>query len=155
MPVISFYKQGYFRLARIRYTLYLILQTFFNTQSGGAFVDRDNVWEKIKKNFKEGAALSIEKIEEYSKIGKLKIEEFAAKKKIERNCIDIGERVFDLVETQKASDLANDLLVKKAVENIRAINVELAEIDKKMKAVAEESRSSRIKPETGIDSQGV
>jgi len=44
-------------------------------------MDRDNVWEKIKKNFKEGAALSIEKIEEYSKIGKLKIEEFRGQEK--------------------------------------------------------------------------
>jgi hypothetical protein len=115
-------------------------------------MDRDNVWEKIKKNFKDGAALSIEKIEEYSKIGKLKIEEFAARKKVERNCVDIGERVFDLVETGKGSDAANDLLVKKAVENIRALNDELAAIDKKIKAVAEDARKFK---DRGTDPAGV
>jgi hypothetical protein len=121
-------------------------------------MDRDNVWEKIKKNFKDGAALSIEKIEEYSKIGKLKIEEFAAKKKIERNCIDIGERVFDLVESHgqgKSSEIAEDLLVKKAIENIRQLNEELALIEKKSKTISEEAKKSRTKPADVNDIEGV
>ncbi len=118
-------------------------------------MDIDNVWEKIKKNFKEGAALSVEKIEEYSKIGKLKIEEFAAKKKIERNCIDIGERVFDLMESQKAQDIAGDLLVKKAIENIRSLNEELSDIDKKIKSVAEDTKKGRDRAAEGTDFEGV
>jgi hypothetical protein len=118
-------------------------------------MDKDNVWEKIKKNFKEGAALSIEKIEEYSKIGKLKIEEFAARKKVERNCVDIGERVFDLVETGKAPEVANDLLIKKAIENIRALNEELAAIDKKIKAASDEARKSKGKIGDGDSAVGV
>jgi hypothetical protein len=118
-------------------------------------MDKDNVWEKIKKNFKDGAALSIEKIEEYSKIGKLKIEEFAAKKKVERNCVDIGERVFDLVETAKTSDVINDLLIKKAIENIRALNEELASIDRKIKSVSDEPRKSKGRPGDGDNAVGV
>jgi gas vesicle protein len=118
-------------------------------------MDRDNVWEKIKKNFKEGAAVSIDKIEEYSKIGKLKIEEFAAKKKIERNCIDIGERVFDLVDSGKESEVPADLAVKKSIENIRGLNKELADIDLKMKAVSEETRKARQRPSESSDSVGV
>jgi hypothetical protein len=120
-------------------------------------MDRDNVWEKIKKNFKDGAALSIEKIEEYSKIGKLKLEEFAAKKKLERNCIDIGERVFDLVETNTqghSPDFAGDLPVKKAIENIRQLNEELAQIDKKIKSASEEAKKSRAKT-AGENFEGV
>lgn len=123
-----------------------------NSQEG--LMDMDNMWEKIKKNFKEGAAVSIEKIEEYSKIGKLKIEEFAAKKKIEKNCVDIGQRVFDLVESGKASDMANDLPVKKAVDNIRALNQELVSIERKMKAVAEEARKTKARPGDPADSVG-
>jgi hypothetical protein len=118
-------------------------------------MERDNVWEKIKKNFKDGAALSIEKIEEYSKIGKLKIEEFAAKKKVERNCVDIGERVFDLVETGKTAEVINDLLIKKAIENIRALNEELAAIDRKIKSVSEDARKSKGRPGDGDSAVGV
>jgi hypothetical protein len=118
-------------------------------------MERDNVWGKIKKNFKDGAALSIEKIEEYSKIGKLKIEEFAAKKKIERNCIDIGERVFDIMESGKQSEVMDDVVVKKAVENIRALNEELAAIDRKAKAVSEEAKKSKDKAPAAGDMEGL
>jgi hypothetical protein len=118
-------------------------------------MDMDNMWGKIKRNFKEGAAVSIEKIEEYSKIGKLKIEEFAAKKKIEKNCVDIGERVFDLMESGKGADVAHDPAVKKAIDNIRALNQELVSIDGKMKAVAEEARKTRGRPGDSSDQAGV
>jgi hypothetical protein len=45
----------------------------------------DTMWERIKKGLKEGATYSMEKIEEYSKIGKLKVEEIAAKRRITRD----------------------------------------------------------------------
>jgi hypothetical protein len=114
-------------------------------------MEKDNMWEKIKKNFKDGAALSIEKIEEYSKIGKLKIEEFAAKKKIERNYLDIGQRVFDLIESQKNSEILEDIFIKKAIENIRQLNAELAEIDSKIKKISEEAK--KPKNTSNLDSE--
>jgi hypothetical protein len=93
----------------------------------------DTMWEKLKKGLKDGATYSIEKIEEYSKIGKLKVEEIAAKRKITRNFIDIGERTFDLIETDKGSKVDNDLAIKTSMENIKALREELTEIDRKIK----------------------
>ncbi|MBN1604512.1 MAG: hypothetical protein JW915_23080 [Chitinispirillaceae bacterium] len=100
----------------------------------------DTVWEKIKKGLRDGASVSMEKIEEFSKIGKLKIEEVAAKRKIERNYADIGERVFDMIEEGKSSDLGNDLSVKKSVENIVALREELSSIDAKIKEIQEAAK---------------
>ncbi len=100
----------------------------------------DGMWEKIKKSLKEGAALSMEKIEEYTKLGKLKIEEMAAKRKIERNFVDIGERVFDLMEEGKGDTVADDLTIKKASENITALREEITELDRKMKEVSENAK---------------
>ncbi len=114
-------------------------------------MDIDNAWEKIKKGVREGAAISIEKIEEYSKIGKLKVEEFATKKKIERNFVDIGERLFELVEAGKNTDSASDLAIKKAVSNIRSHKEELISIEKKIKAILEESKKSKNKTESVDD----
>jgi hypothetical protein len=113
-------------------------------------MDLDNAWEKIKKSVREGAALSIEKIEEYSKIGKLKVEEFATKKKIERNYVDIGERVFELVQSKKNSDVANDTIVKKAVANIESFKEDLVAIEKKIHDVFEEAKKAKKRNE-GID----
>ena len=115
----------------------------------------DNMWEKIKKSLKDGAALSMEKIEEYTKLGKLKVEEMAAKRKIERNFVDIGERVFDLIEGGKASAVADDLTVKKACENITALREEIAELDRKMKEVSESAKKDRESPSDEDEVNGI
>ena len=100
----------------------------------------DNVWERIKKSLKDGAALSMEKIEEYTKVGKLKIEEFAAKRKIERNFVDIGERTFELLTDDKAAEIEKDILICNAIDNVKSLREELVELDKKIQAVTEESK---------------
>jgi len=103
----------------------------------------DSVWEKIKKGLKDGAALSMEKIEEYTKLGKLKVEELAAKRKIERNFIDIGERVYDLTEEGKGAGVADDLAIKKAVENVTALREEIRDLTEKMKNVSENAHKEK------------
>jgi len=103
----------------------------------------DNMWEKIKKGLKEGAAISVEKIEEYTKIGKLKIDEMAAKRKIEHNFMDIGERFFDLCEDGKESNAAEDLVIKKAVETINSLNAEIVDINNKIKEIQESAKKEK------------
>jgi uncharacterized membrane protein len=111
-----------------------------HTKTGGFM---DNVWEKVKKSFREGATLSMEKIEEFTKIGKLKVEEMAAKRKIERNLIDMGERTFDLIEEGKKDAIGDDLTIKKAVENINVLRDELVSIEKKIKEIQEENKKNK------------
>ncbi|MFP4417413.1 MAG: hypothetical protein ACOC4C_00835 [Fibrobacterota bacterium] len=102
----------------------------------------DNMWEKVKKSLKEGASMSVEKIEEYSKIGKLKIEEIAAKRKIERNFMDIGERMFDLMNQGKSgSDIEEDITIKKAIENVKGLKEELSVTSEKIKAASEDGKN--------------
>jgi hypothetical protein len=103
----------------------------------------DTMWEKIKKGLKDGATLSMEKIEEYTKIGKLKVEELAAKRKVTRNFVDIGERTFDLIEENKGSSVETDLAVKTSIENIKALRQELIDLDAKIKAVQEAGKKGK------------
>jgi hypothetical protein len=95
-------------------------------------MDFDNVLDVIKKGLKDGAALSMEKIEEVSRIGKLKIEEFSAKRKIERNFIDMGERVYELITDGNGKDTENDILIKSAIDNVKKLYIELDEIAEKI-----------------------
>ena len=103
----------------------------------------DNMWEKIKKGLKEGAAISVEKIEEYTKIGKLKIDEMAAKRKIEHNFMDIGERFFDLCADGKEGNASEDLVIKKAVETITSLNAEIVDINSKIKEIQEAAKKEK------------
>jgi len=110
----------------------------------------DNVWERIRKGVKEGAALSMEKIEEYTKIGKLKIEEFSLKRKIERNFVDMGERVFELISDKKGSEIEKDILINNSIENVNALREELEEIKDKIQETSTESRKSDTDEEEEI-----
>ncbi|MDR2693576.1 MAG: hypothetical protein LBB74_05095 [Chitinispirillales bacterium] len=111
-------------------------------------MDIDNVWEKIKKSLKEGAVMSAEKIEEYTKVGKLKIDEMSAKRKIERNFLDIGERFYDLAQDAREADAGADLVITKAIENVRGLYAEIADINERVKEV---HRSARKGACGGID----
>jgi hypothetical protein len=104
----------------------------------------DNMWDKVKKGLRDGAAISMEKIEEYTKIGKLKIEELSAKRKIERTFMDLGERTFDLVESgSDGSVIVSDLIVQKAQETIKSLRNELIEIQNKIREITEANKKNK------------
>ena len=115
----------------------------------------DNVWEKIKKSLKDGAAISMEKIEEYTKIGKLKIDEMSAKRKIEHNFMDIGERFFDLSQDGKEGSASEDLVIKKAVEAIVSLKAEVVDINNRIKEVQEAAKKEKPEEDRDSDDSGV
>ncbi|MGE5670742.1 MAG: hypothetical protein ACM31E_04805 [Fibrobacterota bacterium] len=101
-------------------------------------VQMDTMWDTVKKGLRDGAAVSVEKIEEYTKIGKLKIEELSAKRKIERTFMDLGERTFDLIDNGKdGTAIVADLTIQKAIENVKKLREELIDVEKKMKEITE------------------
>jgi hypothetical protein len=115
----------------------------------------DTMWEKIKKGIKEGAVYSMEKIEEYSKIGKLKVEEIAAKRKITRNFIDIGERTFDLIQSDKGGEVDGDLAIKTSMENIRALREEIDEIERKIREIQDRATKTGTGPDEDEEINGI
>jgi len=116
----------------------------------------DTLWEKIRRGLRDGASLSVEKIEEYSRIGKLKLDELAAKRKIERHLADIGQCVFDLIEEGKQGKAADSPLVRNAVTNVKALREELSRIEQRIREVQEEAKRARAdRKRTDEDVAGV
>jgi hypothetical protein len=85
----------------------------------------------------------MEKIEEYTKVGKLKIDELAAKRKIDRNFADIGQVVFDLVEDGRGGDIEGNATVKSAIESIKELRQEVVEIGGKVQQIQDDARKAR------------
>ncbi len=111
----------------------------------------DTMWEKIKSGLRSSATVSIEKIDEYTKIGKLKIEEYAARRKIERNLIDIGERVIDLLDDGKSSEVGSDLAVIGSVSNIKALKEEIVQIDARVKEISDAAKAAAAARKTATN----
>jgi hypothetical protein len=116
----------------------------------------ETVWEKVKKGLKDGATLSVETIEEYTKIGKLKLDEVAARRKIVRSFAVLGEEVFELMEKSKGSQIASNAAVKKAVRSIKVLREELEGIEGKIDQVqadAQKVRATRAARSAGTASR--
>ncbi len=103
----------------------------------------EEFWTKMKSGLKDSAAFSANKIEEYSKIGKLKIEQFGLKKKVESVQNDLGVRIYDLIKDKKGNTADKDIAILSFVDKIDAYEesiLKLAEQIEEIRIIAEEKQ---------------
>lgn len=97
-------------------------------------------------SIREGLELVIDKTEEYSRIGKLKVDIFGIKRNIERQFVELGGRVYELMTAEQTPDIRKDEECKKIVETVKSLEKQLqdkeAEIEK-VKAEKEKERRER------------
>jgi len=103
----------------------------------------DDFWTKMKSGIKDGAVFSANKIEQYSKIGKLKVDQFSLKKKIESVQNDIGVRVYDLVKDGKGATAGDDVAVKSFIEKIDAYEAEIKTMDLEIERIRVEAQEKQ------------
>ncbi len=107
----------------------------------------ENFWEKIKTGITQGAAVSAEKVELYSKIGKYKVEQFKIKKNIEKKYSDLGMRLYDLVKAGKGNTAGNDISVESFINDIDAFQTEVDDITIEIDKLKEEKAASEASME--------
>jgi hypothetical protein len=92
------------------------------------------VWEDIKKSVKQGLTFAADKTEEYTKIGKVKLDVLNLKRDIEKNFKEMGMEVFDLLGQAKKVNIADNAKVKELADKIielrKTLEVKEAEIEK-------------------------
>ncbi len=113
----------------------------------------EEFWVKMKNGIKDGAAFSATKIEQYSKIGKLKIEQFGIRKKIEGLQNDLGVRLYDLIKDGKGSSAGEDIAVISFVEKIDSYEADIETITKQIDTIREES-AEKFDTEKGDTEKG-
>jgi hypothetical protein len=109
----------------------------------------ESFWDKLKTGIREGATVSAEKVELYSKIGKHKVEQFSLKKKIDKNYTDIGMRLYDLIKDGKGKTASEDIAVEGFIKNIDSSQVEIDELTEKI----EELKIEKDAPSTELDDE--
>jgi uncharacterized membrane protein len=60
-----------------------------------------NLWDKIRKSVVEGVTIAAEKTEEYTKLGKAKIEILNTKRKISAKFTELGSILYDAINAIK------------------------------------------------------
>jgi len=105
----------------------------------------EEFWTKMKSGIKDSAAFSANKIEEYSKIGKLKIEQFGLKKKVESVQNDLGVRLYDLIKDDKGDTASTDIAILSFVEKIDTYEESIEELAiqiEEIRIIAEEKQKA-------------
>ena len=106
-----------------------------------------SLWEDIKRTVKEGVSVAAEKTEEYTKVGKVKVEILNIQRNLDKAYAELGEEVFGLFEKGKKTDVAESAKVKKLIAAVKEKKAELkkkeAEIETIKKDVASKTEARK------------
>lgn len=85
------------------------------------------LFDDITKTIREGVDTVVEKTEELTKIGKLKVEIINIKRQIEKNFAELGGKVYHLVSEEKKSQVASNKDVKELIDHVKKLESQLEE----------------------------
>jgi hypothetical protein len=97
-------------------------------------------WEEVKKNVQKGAEVAVEKVSQYSRIGKLKMDQLILKRKIEKNYTAIGLSVYEYLKERKGESVPASILDEFICE-IDNTQVEINEIEDDITKIKKEGKS--------------
>ncbi|MFC1608172.1 hypothetical protein ACFL47_09390 [Candidatus Latescibacterota bacterium] len=97
----------------------------------------EKLWEKIKKSVVEGASYAAGKTEEFTKLGKMKIEILNLKRKISSNFTELGGTAYEAI---KADNIDKELKSDKVTALIDTIDKLENELEAKEKQYEELSK---------------
>ena len=105
----------------------------------------EKLWENIKKTFKESVSTAAEKTEEYTKLGKAKLDILAVKRKISKNFTELGGLIYDAAKEKKTKDVLESPEVKVLINTLTELDNELS----KKESVFEELSKKEAPEEEG------
>ncbi len=109
-----------------------------------------SIWDNIKKSLKDGLSVAAEKTEEYTRIGKLKVDILNIKRSLEKKYSTLGQEVYKLFEKKKQTDVGTSDRIKKIVAEIKQLKADLkakeTEIEKIKKETSQKKKTAEKKP---------
>ncbi|MFQ6112762.1 MAG: hypothetical protein ACE5NG_01595 [bacterium] len=106
-----------------------------------------NLWDDITKTIKQGVDTVVEKTEELTKIGRIKVDILNIKRRIEKNFTELGGRVYHLIAEQNKTQIADDKAVNHVIEQIKNLEKELEQKNAELAKVRTKGESKeKAKP---------
>jgi hypothetical protein len=100
-----------------------------------------NLWDDIAKTIKEGVDTVVEKTEELTKIGKIKVDIINIKRNVEKNFSELGGRVYHIIAEEKKTQISSDKEVKEIIDCIKILENELAEKKEELQNIRSHERA--------------
>jgi DNA phosphorothioation-dependent restriction protein DptG len=94
-------------------------------------MNKNNMWGKIRKSVAEGVAVAAEKTEEYTRLGKAKLDILVIRRRISHKRTELGGTVYTAVKEGTAEGIFTTDHVKSLVGELDGLEAELAETKKR------------------------
>ena len=110
----------------------------------------DNMWDTIKRNLQDGAAVAMSKAEELTQLGRARLDMAAIKTRCNRLQAELGELVYHRIESGQGEGLAESADLQAICDRIRGAEEELASCEtafQELKADLEDSGTEPAEPE--------
>jgi len=110
-----------------------------------------SVWDDIKKNVSEGVTFVSKKTDEYTRIGKLKVDILSINRNLDKAFTDLGRGVYRLLNKAGKEDITKNDMINKLVSKIKthekALEARKKEIEKVKKESSSKTEKETVKPE--------
>ena len=105
-----------------------------------------SLWQDIKQSVKKGVTTAAEKTEEYTKIGKIKVEILNINRSIDKTCNELGKETFALFEKGKKADVVKNTKINALVKQVKEQKALLKEKEAEIAKIKEEATSKKETP---------
>ena len=95
-------------------------------------------WDDIKLVLKEKFSFAAEKTEEYTKIGKVRVEILAVKKNLDKAYKKLGEESYTVLSKDKKNTLLDNEAVKELMKEIKTLQTTIKDKEKEIESIKEE-----------------
>ncbi|MCL1946909.1 MAG: hypothetical protein FWF51_07155 [Chitinivibrionia bacterium] len=100
--------------------------------------------EDVKKNVQKGAEIAAEKISQYSRIGKRKMDQLVLKRRIEKNYTSAGLRVYEYAKDNKGDSIPSSL-IDEFIQEIDGAQTEIDNLDVEIEKIRAEGKTAKSK----------
>ena len=101
------------------------------------------LWEDIRDGIRDGIELVVDKTEEYSKIGKIKVDVIGLKRNIEKKFSELGGVSYEILKESSRKSVGADEKAKELVEELKELEKSLDEKKNEIVAIREEKEKER------------
>ena len=95
-------------------------------------------WEDLSRVFKKSVSVVAKKTDEYTKIGKIKVDIIGIKRDIDKQFNSLGANVYRLIVEESNTRVASNEEVKKILEKTKELNKTLTEKKEELEKVREQ-----------------
>ena len=101
----------------------------------------DALWDRVKKNLVEWYGAAYDKTDELARIGRKKVEIMGVNRAIEKHLLELGGRVYDIVEGRgEAIPIADDARVQELIVEVKDLEQQLEIKEKEIEEIKKEKQ---------------